>query len=149
MSNLEDTLKAHDAHFDKFTEIDYPIQTKQYVTSTEEMPKKGQISKEAVSNAYLEPYEKAALAILNRKSKEARKVIYDHEFTKMSIQDIVIHWKKHMVAVLRETLESIDANTFSASQFWSIIHKKDRLLYMGLTVVTLSIILYVFNIVVV
>ena len=76
-------------------------------------------------------------------------MIYDNEFTKMSLQDMIVQWKAHMVSVLRETLESIDGKTFSASKFWSIIHKEDRLLYMGITIVILSIILYVFNIVVV
>ena len=145
MNNFNDSLQPNDNHFGQFTEIDYPTQDKE-VPDDSPNSQNAELSDEVVQARYLEPYERAALAILNRKSKHAREVIYDNEFTKMSLQDMIVQWKTHMVSVLRETLESIDANTFSASRFWSIIHKEDRLLYMGLTLVMLSVILYVFNI---
>jgi len=146
--NSSNVTQPNDNHFGQFTEIDYPMQDKETLddNAVAQNPK---LSDDVVSDRYLEPYEIAALAILNRKSKQARQVIYDNEFTKMSLQDMIVQWKAHMVSVLRETLESIDGKTFSASKFWSIIHKEDRLLYMGITIVILSIILYVFNIVVV
>ena len=145
MNNSKDTLQPNDHHFGQFTEVDYPMQKKKIPTS-QSKTQNAAISEKAVPERFLEAYERAALAILNRKSKLARKTIYDNDFTKMSLQDILVQWKAHMVSVLRETLESIDANTFSVSKFWSIIHKEDRLLYMGITIVALSVVLYVFNI---
>lgn len=147
MNRFNESLQPNDNHFGQFTEIDYPTE-KKAMQNKIVAPQNSKISKNTVPDTYLEPYERTALAILNRKSKQARQVIYDNDFTKMSLQDIIVQWKGHMVSVLRETLESIDRGTFSASELWGIIHKEDRLLYMGITIVFLSVVLYVFNIVV-
>lgn len=142
-------LQAHDINDGKYSTINYETSVREIDPVENVKDTKEKLEKQSVPSHFLEPSERAALSILNNKSNIARKVIYDNEFTKMSIQDIMVQWRIHMVAILRETLALIDDDTISLQTFWRIICKKDRLLYVGITLVSLSVIMYVFNIVVV
>ena len=141
-------LEAHDKNKGKYLEVDYETVEREITPVDNLENTKQMLSTQAVPIHFLEPSERSALAILNKKSNLARKVIFENEFTKMSIQDIAVQWRIHMVAILREVLTRIDNETFSFHAMWEILNKTDRLLYVGITFVCLSVIMYVFNIVV-
>ena len=142
-------LQAHDKDKEKYSKIDYETVEREISPVDNMKTTKNILSKQAVPLHFLEPSERSALAILNQKSNLARKVIFDNEFTKMSLQDIAVQWRVHMVAILRDVLIQIYNDTFSFRAMWEILNKADRLLYVGITIVALSVIMYVFNIVVV
>ena len=106
------------------------------------------LKQKSIPSHYLHPEERAILHTLSKDSKVARLVQYKNNFLKLSLQDILVTWKNVCVEVLRESLVLIDNDEMSITNLFNVLKKNDRLMYVGFTIVFLSIIIYVFQIVV-
>lgn len=131
---------------DTFSKLDYTAKVK----PIKEISKKAELrqsslSRVSVPDEYLEPEERSIISTLKNKSETARAVKYYNDFTKLSIQDNLVKWKGANVELLRDFLKLVDSNQLAPMKMWSIVTKDGRLFYVGMTLVFLSFLMFVFN----
>jgi len=141
-------IKRFDMDINNYKKVDFPMKPRTLKVSSENSDKKkmDEIKKKSIPFQYLEPMERAILTTLTHDSNKTRHIQYKNEFTKLSLQDLLVRWKNTWIQVMHESLESIYKEEFTFSAFMEIIRRKDRLLYVGFTLIFFSLCLYVFHI---
>lgn len=141
-------IKRFNMDINNYKKVDFPMKPRTLKVSSENSDKKkmDEIKKQSIPFQYLEPMERAILTTLTHDSNKVRHIQYKNEFTKLSLQDLLVRWKNTWVQVMHESLESIYKEEFTFSAFMEIIRRKDRLLYVGFTLIFFSLCLYIFHI---
>lgn len=144
-------LRGLNVDLDKYENIDYPTNLRSVneknVGKNGSEKKKLKLKNKSIPLQYLEPAERAVLHTLSLDSNVARLIQYKNDFTKLSIQDVLVQWKNVNVDILRESISLIDEKQFSLIAFIKLVQKKGRMMYFGMTLVFIALLMYIFNIV--
>ena len=90
--------------------------------------------------------EKILLQKLNYIQNRNKKIIYKHDFFSLTLAEMGQEWSSNMINLRKDIIEMIHTGNFSLENMFLILNTDNRILFIGITLILISLYVYIFSI---
>ena len=90
--------------------------------------------------------EKILLQKLNYIQNRNKKIIYKHDFFSLTLAEMGQEWSSNMINLIKDIIEMIHTGNFSLENMFLILNTDNRILFIGITLILISLYVYIFSI---